>query len=336
MDLSTTYLGKKLRTPLVPSASPLTGELDSLKKLEDAGAAAVVLPSIFEEQIVEDINEMYDDLERGSESFAEAVNYFPKFENLPRGPEPYLEYIRKAKAALKIPVFASINGFTPGGWTDYARQVQAAGADGLELNLYAIPTDPKLPAQRIEDGYLETVRAVKSAVTIPLAVKLSPFFTNLAGFAQRLDEAGVSGLVLFNRFYQPDLSLEKMEVAAGIHLSTSASLRLPLRWIAILRGRLKISLGATSGIHTGADALKAVLAGADAAFLCSALLKDGIPRLKAIEGEMTRWLESKGHDSLPALRGVLSQARVKDPAIFERALYIKALTQWPGGAASAR
>jgi len=329
MDLSTTYLGKKLRTPLVPSASPLTGELDNLKKLEDAGASAVVLPSIFEEQIVDDINEMYDDLERGAESFAEAVNYFPKFENLPRGPEAYLEYIRKAKAALKIPVFASINGFTAGGWTDYARQVQEAGADGLELNLYAIPTDPKLPAKEIEDGYLETVRAVKAAVTIPLAVKLSPFFTNMGAFAQRLDEAGVSGLVLFNRFYQPDLSLEKMEVAAGIHLSTSASLRLPLRWIAILRGRLKISLGATSGIHTGADALKAVLAGADATFLCSALLKDGIKRLTAIEGEMKRWLESKGHDSLPALRGVLSQARVKDPAIFERALYIKALTAMP-------
>ncbi|HBL15807.1 MAG TPA: dihydroorotate dehydrogenase-like protein [Elusimicrobia bacterium] len=327
MDLSTTFLGKKLRTPLIPSASPLSEELDSLKRMEDAGASAVVLQSVFEEQIVSDVDQMYADLERGSESFGEALTYFPRLRSVPMDPDAYLEHIRKAKAALKIPVFGSINGFSPGGWTRYARLVQEAGADGLELNTYFIPTELDVPGSEVEQRYLETVEAVLAAVTIPVSVKLSPFFSNLANFAARLDAAGVAGLALFNRFYQPDIDLETLEVRPHITLSRSDTLRLPLRWVAILHGRVRAPLGITGGVHAGPDALKAVLAGADAVFLCSTLLKHGIPRITEIESSMVEWLENKGYKSLAQVRGMLSQAKVRDRSAYERALYIETLTR---------
>jgi dihydroorotate dehydrogenase (fumarate) len=329
MDLSTTYLGKKLRTPLVPSSSPLTGDLDGLRRLEDAGASAVVLPSIFEEQIVGDAERLQQDLERGAESFAEAITYFPSFKDLPMGPERHLEFVAKAKAALAIPVFGSINGSTPEAWTRYARSIQEAGADGVELNIYHIPTDQSLAAAEVEARYLDTIKAVASAVTIPVAVKLSPYFSNFSNFAVRATQAGAGALVLFNRFYQPDIDLEALEVRPSITLSTSKSLRLPLRWVALLHGRLKASLAVTGGVHTGRDALKAVFAGADAVCLCSALLQRGVGRLKEIETELARWLEKKGYDSLAQGRGSLSQAKVKDPQAYERAAYVEAITRMP-------
>ncbi|MBI5211033.1 MAG: dihydroorotate dehydrogenase-like protein [Elusimicrobia bacterium] len=326
MDLSTTYLGRRLRTPLVPSASPLSEGVDQLRRMEDAGASAVVLPSIYEEQIEEQDRRFTEDLERGTESFAEAITYAPRLADIPLGPEAYLDHVRRAKEALGIPVFASINGSTPGGWTSYAAKIEQAGADGIELNMYDIPTDPRRSGAQVEARYLQTVRSVRSAVKIPLAVKLSPFFSSLAGFAIELVEAGVDGLVLFNRFFQPDIDIEDLKVEPSMSLSTSESLRLPLRWIAILRGLTKASLGATGGIHTGVDAIKAVMAGADAAFLCSVLLKQGVRRIKEIEVEMARWMEDKGYDCLARMKGTLSHARVENPSAYERALYIGALT----------
>jgi dihydroorotate dehydrogenase (fumarate) len=313
----------------------LTGDIDSLKRLEDAGASAVVLPSVFEEQLSEDAAAMCVDLERGSESFAEATAYFPRIDRFAMGPESYLEHVRRAKEALKIPVYASINACTPGGWTAYARMVQEAGADGLELNIYAVSADFLATTTEIEDSYLRVIQAVRSAVTMPLAVKLSPFFTSLAAFAARLDAVGTDGLVLFNRFYQPDIDLETLEVEPGITLSRSESLRLPLRWIAILRGRVHASLGATGGIHSGADALKAVLVGADAVFLCSSLLKHGIAHIKTIEQEMVRWMEAKEYGSLQQMKGSMSSAHIKDPSLYERTLYVRAITQRPGALAGA-
>ncbi|MBI5624043.1 MAG: dihydroorotate dehydrogenase-like protein [Elusimicrobia bacterium] len=329
MDLSATYMGLKLRTPLVPSSSPLCEDLDTLKKLEDAGASAVVLPSVFEEQIAADINRIYEDFERGSESFAEAVTYFPRIKDLPLGPEEYLELVAKAKAALKIPVIGSINGFTPGGWTDYARSIEQAGADAVELNTYFIPTDRRVSGAQIEQRYLETIKAVAAAVKVPVAVKLSPYFSNLANFAAQAANAGADGLVLFNRFYQPDIDLEELAVKPRITLSTSESLRLPLRWAALLHGQVEASLGITGGVHTGADALKAVFAGADAAFLCSVLLRDGVAAIKRIEAEMTGWLEEKEYASLSQGKGSLSRSKAGGPA-YERALYIEAITRLAG------
>jgi dihydroorotate dehydrogenase (fumarate) len=327
-------MGRKLRTPLVPSASPLSETLDSIERLEDAGASAVVLYSVFQEQIENDMARLYEDFERGSESFAEAVTYFPRLGQMRAENENYLEHIRRAKARLDIPVFASINGFTPGGWTDYARQIQQAGADGVELNAYFLATDPGLAGADLEARYLETAKAVRAAVTIPVSVKLSPFFTSLPHFAASLASAGVDALTLFNRFYQPDIDLEDLTVKPAMTLSTSESLRLPLRWTAILHGRVKVSLGLSSGVHTGMDALKAVSAGADAVFLCSALLKNGIPRLKEIEAEMARWLERKDYESLSQLKGSMSQAKCGCPAAFERALYIEAVAR-PAGVPAA-
>lgn len=328
MDLSTKYLGLGLRSPLVPSASPITAELDQLKRAEDAGAGAVVLPSVFEEQIRRETDEIEMALEQGTESFAEALTYFPRPSEFRMGPEAYLEHIQAAKRALKIPVIASLNGASLGGWTDYAKQIQQAGADALELNIYYIPTDPALSAMDVENTYIEILKAVKTAVTIPVAVKLSPFFSSMANMAQKLDQAGADGLVLFNRFYQPDINLETLEIEHSVNLSTAQARRLPLRWIAILFGRIKASLAATSGVHTAPDALKFIMAGADVTMLCSALLQKGVGHIAEIQKEMVRWLEDKEYESIAQLKGSLSQRNCPDPSAFERAQYMRVISTW--------
>ena len=325
MDLTTQYLGLKLRNPLVPAACPLCDDIDNLKRMEDAGAAAVVLPSLFEEQLRQDRAELNERLEQGTESYAEALTYFPEPEEYRVGPETYLEHIQQAKTAVGIPVIASLNGSTLGGWTDYAQQIQQAGADALELNIYAIPTDPDLPAAAIEDIYVQIVKAVKAQVTMPVTVKLSPFFTNFAHVAKRLDEAGADGLVLFNRFYQPDIDLEELEVVPNILLSTPMAMRLPLRWVAILYGRIQADLAASSGVHRATDAIKMIMAGASVATMASALLRHGIKHLTAVETELKQWMEEHEYESVAQMRGSMSQRNCPDPSSFERAQYMKAL-----------
>jgi len=326
MDLTTNYLGLKLRSPLVVSASPLSEDVDNIKRMADAGASAVVLYSLFEEQLRQDRLELNRHLEYGTNSFAEALSYFPEPEEFRLGPEEYLKHIAAAKRVTKIPVIASLNGSSVGGWTEYAKQIQQAGADALELNIYHIPTDPDLPGEVVEETYLNILRAVKAEVTFPVAVKLSPFFSNFANMAKRLDQAGANGLVLFNRFYQPDIELESLEVRPNILLSTPMAMRLPLRWIALLHGRVNASLAATSGIHRAADALKMLMAGADVTMLCSTILRHGFPQIAMIESGMVEWLEEHEYESVSQLKGSLSQQNCPDPAAFERAQYMKALT----------
>jgi dihydroorotate dehydrogenase (fumarate) len=326
MDITTNYLGLKLRSPLVVSASPLSEEIDNIKRMEDAGAAAVVLYSLFEEQLRHDRLELNRNLESGTESFAEALTYFPEPDEFHLGPEDYLKHIAAAKKATRIPIIASLNGSSAGGWTEYAKQIQQAGADALELNIYYIPTDLDLGGDVVEDTYINILRAVKSEVSIPVAVKLSPFFSNFANMAKRLDEAGANGLVMFNRFYQPDIELESLEVKPNILLSTPMAMRLPLRWIALLHGKLKASLAATSGIHRASDALKMLMAGADATMLCSTVIRHGIPQIAMIERDMVDWLKEHEYESISQLKGSLSQKNCAEPAAFERAQYMKALT----------
>jgi dihydroorotate dehydrogenase (fumarate) len=329
MDLSTNYLGLKLRTPLVPGASPLSEDIDSLKQLEDSGASAIVLYSLFEEQLRQDREELNRNLEHGTESFAEALTYFPEPEEFRLGPEEYLKHISKAKAALKIPVVASLNGSSVGGWTSYAKAIQQAGADALELNIYYIPTDAQLTSLQIEQTYIDILKAVKASVSIPVAVKLSPFFTNFANMAKRLDEAGANGLVLFNRFYQPDIDLETLEVKPNILLSTPMAMRVPLRWIAILYGQIRSGLAATSGIYRATDVLKMLMAGADVTMLCSVLLRHGARQISVIERDLVAWLEEHEYQSVTQLKGSLSQKNCADPSAFERAQYMKAISQFP-------
>jgi dihydroorotate dehydrogenase (fumarate) len=326
MDLTTNYLGLKLRTPLVVSASPLSEDVGNLKRMEDAGAAAIVLYSLFEEQLRQDRLELNHRLESGTESFAEALTYFPDAEEYRLGPEEYLKHIAAAKKATRIPIIASLNGSSVGGWTDYARQIEQAGADALELNIYYIPTDLNLSGEVVEDTYINILRAVKANVTIPVAVKLSPFFSNFANMAKRLDEAGADGLVLFNRFYQPDIELESLEVKPNILLSTPMAMRLPLRWIALLYGKLNASLAATSGIHRASDALKMLMVGADVTMLCSTIIRHGIPQIAMIERDLVDWLDEHEYESVSQLKGSLSQKNCAEPAAFERAQYMKALT----------
>ena len=328
MDLTTNYLGLKLRSPLVISASPLSEDVDNIRHMEDAGAAAVVLYSLFEEQLRQDRLELNQNLQQGTESFAESLTYFPDAGEYHLGPEEYLKHIAAAKKATHIPIIASLNGSSVGGWTDYARQIQQAGADALELNIYYIPTDMDLAGDVVEDTYINILKSVKANVTIPVAVKLSPFFSNFANMAKRLDQTGANGLVLFNRFYQPDIELESLEVKPNILLSTPMAARLPLRWIALLYGRVQASLAATSGIHRGTDALKMLLAGADVTMLCSALLRHGIPQIALIERDLRAWLEEHEYESISQLKGSLSQKNCAEPAAFERAQYMKALTSY--------
>jgi dihydroorotate dehydrogenase (fumarate) len=325
IDLSTTYLGLKLRTPLVPSASPLSQELDSMRRLEDSGASAIVLGSLFEEQLRQESVELDHRLGEHNESFAEALSYLPEPSEFRLGPEGYLNYIQKAKKAVAVPVIASLNGATVGGWTAYAKQIQQAGADAIECNIYAIPSNPEIPAAEIEEQYIDIVKAVKSAVTIPVTVKLSPFFTNMANMAKRLDTAGADGLVLFNRFYQPDIDLEELEIHPNVLLSTPQALRLPLTWIGILYGRLRLSLAATSGVHGPEDVIKLLMVGADVTMLCSALLRNGISHLGYIEEGLVRWMEKHEYESVQQMKGSMSQLRCPDPSAFERAQYMKAV-----------
>ena len=328
MDLTTTYLGLKLRSPLVVSASPLSESVDNIRHMADAGASAVVLYSLFEEQLRQDRLELNQRLENGTDSFAESLSYFPEPSEFRLGPEEYLKHIAAAKRATQIPIIASLNGSSVGGWTNYARQIQEAGADALELNIYYIPTDMNLTGTEVEMTYLDILRAVKANVTIPVAVKLSPFFSNFANMAKRFDQACANGLVLFNRFYQPDIELESLEVKPNILLSTPMSMRLPLRWIALLHGRVNASLAATSGIHRAADALKMIMAGADVTMLCSTIMRHGFPQIAMMESELVEWLEEHEYESLSQLKGSLSQRNCPEPAAFERAQYMKALTSY--------
>jgi len=325
MDLSTTYLGMKLKNPIVPSASPLSHSLDSMKRLEDAGASAIVMYSLFEEQIAHEAAELNHYLTYGSETFAEALTYFPDPGEYNLGPEEYVNHVRKAKESLGIPVIGSLNGISTGGWIKYAKKIEEAGADALELNVYYIPTDPKLTAQDVEDRYLEVLNAVKTTVKIPVAMKLSPFFSSMANMAHRLDQAGASGLVLFNRFYQPDIDLETLEMKPSVHLSTPQAMRLPLRWVAILYGRVKASLAATSGIHTAEDVLKMLMAGADVTMMASSLLKNGPQRITEVLARMDQWMLEHEYVSVAQMKGSMSQKSVADPSAYERANYMKVL-----------
>ena len=324
MNLTTTYLGLKLRTPLVPSASPLSENIGNLKRMEDAGASAIVMHSLFEEQIRRETHTLHH-LIQGAEGHEEALGYFPEADEFQVGSDTYLVNIAKAKEAVGIPIIASLSGTTFGGWTSIARAIEKAGADALELNIYSIPTDPEQAAEEVEMSYLTIVASVKAQLNIPVAVKLSPFFTNLSHFARRLDQQGADGLVLFNRFYQPDIDLDAREITPTINLSAPGEMRLPMRWIAILHGRIRASLAATSGIHRGADALKMLMAGADVTMLCSVLLRHGIERLTVIEREMREWMEAHGCESIEQLKGSLSQKNCPDPSAFERAQFIRAL-----------
>lgn len=325
IDLSTSYLGLRLSTPLVASASPLSRDVDGVRRLEDAGASAVVLYSLFEEQLRQEEMDLDYHLQAGTESFAESLTFFPQASEFHTGPEGYLKHIRKCKASVQIPIIASLNGTTLGGWTKFAAEVQKAGADAIECNIYSIPTDANVSAADIEQMYLEIVRAVKSTVTIPVAVKLSPFFSNLANMAKRLDEAGADALVLFNRFYQPDINLEELEIQPNVLLSTPQSLRLPLTWIGILFGRLKANLAATGGVHSAEDVVKLLMVGADVTMLCSSLMRHGINHLRHVERELREWMEEHEYESVKQMQGSMSQLRCPDPCAFERAQYMRAV-----------
>lgn len=325
MDLSTVYLGMNLRTPLVPSASPLSEEIDNIKRMEDAGASAVVLYSLFEEQLRLERYELHHHLTHHTDSFPEALTFFPEPEEFHVGPEAYLNHIREAKESVDIPIIASLNCDSVGGWMDYSKKIEQAGADALELNVYYIPTDMELISDQVEQTYVEIVKGVKSEVKIPVALKLSPFFSNIAYMARCLDKAGVNALVLFNRFYQPDIDLETLEVRPNIILSTPQALRLPLRWIATLYGRVKADLAATSGIHTAQDVIKMLMVGADITMLCSILLRNGIKHIRVIEQGICEWMEEHGYESVKQMQGSMSQKNCEDPSAFERAQYMRGL-----------
>jgi len=325
IDLSTNYLALRLRTPLVASASPLSHDLDGIRRLEDAGASAIVLYSLFEEQLRRESQELEYHLSAGTESFAESLTYFPARSEFRTGPEAYLCHIEKAKSAVRIPIIASLNGATLGGWTRYARAMEDAGADAIECNIYSIATDMDVTGVEVEQQYIDIVRAVKSSVSIPVAVKLSPFFSNMAHMAKWMVEAGANGLVLFNRFYQPDIDLQDLEVRPNVLLSTPQALRLPLTWIGILYGRVQASVAATSGVHSAEDVIKLLMAGADVTMLCSSLLRHGIAHLSVIERGLREWMTEHEYESVDQMQGSMSQLRCADPGAFERAQYMRAV-----------
>lgn len=327
-DLSTTYLGLKLKNPLVASASPLSKKVESAKKLQDAGVSAIVMYSLFEEQIIHESLELDHYLTRGTDSFAEALSYLPDSGMYSIGPEKYLSQLTGLKKALNIPVIGSLNGVSKGGWTHYAKQIQDAGADALELNLYFISTDPALTSQELENAQIELVAEIKSAITIPLAVKLSPFITALPNYARRIVEAGADGLVLFNRFYQPDFDLNELEIVHSLDLSTSADLRLPLRWISILHGKVNADFALTSGVHTSNDVLKAMMSGAKVAMMASKLLQTGEQVIPSMLNELQAWMKEREYVSIEQMQGSMSQKSVKEPAAFERANYMKVLNSF--------
>ncbi|HLG31610.1 MAG TPA: dihydroorotate dehydrogenase-like protein [Ignavibacteriaceae bacterium] len=324
MDISTTYLGLKLKSPIVPSAGPLSQDISNIRQMEDAGAGAVVLYSLFEEQLE------HEELELNyhttpAESYAEATSYFPMPFGYKSGPDEYLEHIRKAKASVDIPIIASLNGKSLGGWIDYSKKIEEAGADALELNIYLLATDIEKRSEDIERNYIHIVRRVRSEIKIPIAVKMHPFFSSTAWMANELSKAGANGLVLFNRFYQPDINLETLEVEPNVILSTPFAMRLPLRWIAILYGRTNADLAATSGIYTEEDVVKMIMAGANVTQMLSCLLKFGIGHIADVLTKMKSWMEEKEYESVKQMRGSMSYMNVPDPAKFERANYMKVL-----------
>jgi dihydroorotate dehydrogenase (fumarate) len=336
-SLASDYLGLALSSPLVMSSSPLCEDLDAVRRAEDAGAGAVVLHSLFEEQLTGESHDLDRHLSQHEYNFAEAAGYFPEMASYNLGPDRYLEHIRRAKAAVSIPVIASLNGVSSGGWIDFARRIEKAGADALELNTYFVPTDPLLTGAEVEAMYVDLVRDMSLGVALPLAVKLSHFFSAIPNIAHRLERAGASGLVLFNRFYQPDLDIERLEVAPNLTLSTSSELRLRLRWVAILHGRVDVDLAVTGGVHTAEDAVKALMAGATVTMMTSALLHHGVEHLARVRAGLVTWMEEHEYESVRQMRGSMSSAAVAEPAAFERANYLKvlrgyALRPWRAGA----
>ncbi len=328
MDLTTKYLGLNLKSPLVVAASPLSKTLDGIKKMEDFGASAFVMYSLFEEQIEMEEKELFSLSVAGTNSFAEFSSIFPAIDDYNLGPNEYVEHIRKAKESVSIPVIASLNCRNNGRWTEFAKQMQQAGADALELNIYNIPTDMEMTGEQLENKYIDILKSIKSEITIPVALKLSPYFTNLANSAKKFDEAGADALVLFNRFYQPDINLDQLEVEPHIILSNPTDLRLPMRWIAILKGKIKANIAATSGIHYGEDAIKMLLVGADVTMLCSTLLRYGIDYIKEVQNEIVEWITTNEYESVQQLKGSMSQMNCPDAGAFERAQYMKALNSY--------
>lgn len=328
VDLTSTYMGIKLKNPVIASASPLSQKVQTAQQLEAEGVSAITMYSLFEEQIQQESLKLDRDLERGAEAFAEAIDYFPKTGQYSIGPEKYLQNLSNLKRNLHIPVIGSLNGHTLGGWVEYAKKIEDAGADALELNIYDVPTDPYRSGTDLEKEYLRLVRRIRESIHIPVAVKLSPFFTSLPHFAKQLTEAGVNGLVLFNRFYQPDFDLENLEVIPHLVLSTSHELRLPLRYIAILYGRIPVDFGLTSGVHCGEDVIKAIMAGASVVAIASEFLAKGPQRAREILQEITTWMESHEYLSIQQMRGSMSQQAVADPGVIERANYMQVLSSY--------
>ena len=328
IDLSTRYLGLPLRSPLVASAGPLTKELDNVRRLEDAGLSAIVMHSLFEEQIEIESQELDTALWGGAESFAEATSYFPDLGSYNLGPDSYIELVEKAKRSVSIPVIGSLNGISPGGWLRYARLIEQAGADALELNIYHLPTDPRTPGATMEQQYCDLMAEVKECVSIPVAVKLGPFFSSIPHMAHRLDLAGADALVLFNRFYQPDFDLEAMEVIPRVKLSESGEVLLRLHWVAILFGHVKADLAVTGGVHSGMDVLKSMVAGAAVAMTTSCLLRRGISYAREIEQEMVHWMEEHEYESVGQMRGSMSYRSVADVSAFERGNYMRVLSSY--------
>ncbi len=328
VDLSTTYLGIQLKNPLVASASPLSKKVDIVRRLEDAGVGAVVMYSLFEEQIEHESKALNFFLEQGTETYAEALTYFPDLGHYNVGPEEYLNLLRRHKEAVQIPIIGSLNGISTGGWVEFAKKIEQAGADALELNIYDVPTDPQMTSQDQEQAYVDLVGDVRKQINIPLSVKLSPFFTALPSFASRLVKAGASGLVLFNRFIQPDLDIETLEVVPTLHLSTSEELRLPLRWVAILYDRIAADLAMTSGVHTANDVLRSVMAGASITQIASEFIAKGPERAAEILADMEAWMLEFEYSSIRQMMGSMSQKAVADASAFERANYMKALTSF--------
>lgn len=328
LDLTTTYLGLNLKNPIVASASPMSKKVERVQRMEEAGVAAVVMYSLFEEQIIHESLELDHFLTRHSNSSAEAMSYLPDTGTYSLAPEKYLDHLTALKKAVSIPIIGSLNGVSTGGWIKYARLIQDAGADALELNLYYIPTDPALPAADVESAQVDLVAEIKSKLSIPLAVKLSPYYTSLPNFAKRVAKAGADGLVLFNRFYQPDFDLEALEVIPNLDLSTSADLRLPLRWVSILFGSVNTDFALTSGVHTAQDVLKAMMAGANVAMMASSLLHNGEQAVPSMLNEIGWWMQTHEYESIRQMQGSMSRKSVEEPAAFERANYMRVLNSW--------
>jgi dihydroorotate dehydrogenase (fumarate) len=328
IDLTTKYLGLKLKNPLLVSASPLSEDLGNIRRMEDSGAAAIVLTSLFEEQIHVEGSTLDHFLDQGTESFAESLTYYPDLTGYNLGPDGYLEHLRRAKQAAGIPIIGSLNGSSTGGWIDYAKKIQEAGADALELNIYLIPTDAEMSGADVEKVYTDLVSAVKASLRIPVAVKIGAYFSSLPNTARRLDQAGADALVLFNRFYQPDFDLENLEVVPNLILSTPQEVLLRLNWVAVLYGKIQADLAVTGGVHTGLDVLKSMMAGARVAMMTSALLKHGIGHLATMRAEIVKWMEDHEYESIQQMQGSMSQRAVADPSAFQRANYVKVLSSY--------